>query len=137
MLFNGYGTANMLFYFRNKTQRVRQRKIVSSNKKKNKVAISFKLSEFNPQYEILPPCQDTNPYVAISRISDTKTERAEVITDSKFSKTNYQNMKTAKPTTSCSKVLRTKPISLPPILPKSTTKQYSKNGSSKTYMHIS
>ena len=121
MFFNGYGTANILFYLRNKTQRVRQRKTVSSNKKKDRVTISFKLSEFNPQYEILPPCQDT--------------ERTEVITDSKFSKTNYQNMKTAKPTTFCSKVLKTKPVSLPPILPKSTTKHSKKWLIQNTHTH--
>lgn len=124
-----------LFSFRNKTQRVKQRKTVSSNKKKDKVTISFKLSEINPQYEILPPCQDTNPYVSIFRISDTETDRAKLITDSKFSKTNCQNMKTAKPTISCSKILGTKLVSLPP-LPKSTTKP-SKNGSFKTHMIIS
>ena len=111
--------------FRNKLHNVKQRKTESSNKKGNKVTISFKLSEFDPQYETLSACK-TN--VSIPRISNANTQRAE---DSKLTKTSCQIMKTAKPTTYCSKKLEAKSVSLPPIHHK-----HSKNASSKTHMYI-
>ena len=132
--FNVCGTTNT-FSFRNKPQSVKQRKTVSNSKKGNKITFSFKLSEFNPQYETLPVCKDTNPNVSIPRISNTDTQRAGVITDSKLNKTSYQIMKTFKSTTSNSKKLEAKSVSLPPIHPRST--KHSKNTSSKTHMHSS
>ena len=114
--------------FRNKLHNVKQRKTASSNKKGNKVTISFKLSEFDPQYETLSVCKDTNPNVSIPRISNANTQRAG---DSKLTKTSCQIMKTAKPTTYCSKKLEAKSVSRPPIHHK-----HSKNASSKTHMYI-
>lgn len=112
--------------FRNKTENQKQMKSLSNVKERNKVAVAFRLSEFNPQYETLPVCEDSkvsNPKMAIAAVVKTNSKL------SNFTKTTCQNMRTVKRTTSCSKKSGAELVSLPPI--SFATKQ-NKDSSSKT-----
>ena len=112
-------TRKISFCFR-KRQTEKQKKEVSNVNSKTRVAIAFRLSEFSPQYEILPSREDayvSSPHVLIPRVSNIKTDRAKVKSNfriSTFTKRTYQNMETVKQTTSCRKS-GTEVVSLPSI----------------------
>ena len=103
--------------FRNKRQTEKRKKGVAVSNANNKTrgAIAFRLSEFSPQYEILPACKGVDgPLVLTPTVSNIKTEGKCNFKISTFTKRKYQNMMTVKPTASCCKS-GTKVVSLPSI----------------------